>query len=60
MLSKIFSKDFPIVAFGQFGGAGLYAEFCKGGANLGYFKKRGEGVKLQAASQGALEDNVIN
>ena len=31
-------KIFPFVAFG---GTGMYAEFCKGGANMGYFKKRG-------------------
>ena len=33
-------------------------KFCKWGPNLGYFKKRGGGVQLQAVSGGALEDNV--
>ena len=41
---------------------GCVQKFCKGGANLGYFKKRGGGggggVLLQAASGRALEDNV--
>ena len=32
-------------------------KFSKGATNLGYFKKRG-GTQLQAASGGALEDNV--
>ena len=37
----------------------LYAEILQGGgANLGYLKKRG--AHLQAASGGALEDNVKN
>ena len=38
--------------------AGLYAEILQsgGGTNLGYLKKRG--AQLQAASGGALEDNV--
>ena len=31
-------------------------KFCNGRANLGYLKKKG--VQLQAASGGALEDNV--
>ena len=39
--------------------AGLYAEILqRGGVNLGYLKK--EGAQLQAASGGALEDNVKN
>ena len=35
-------------------------KFCKEVANLGYFNKRGGGggAQLQAASGGALEDNV--
>ena len=33
-------------------------KFCKGGCKLGVFKK--EGAHLQAASGGALEDNVKN
>ena len=36
--------------------AGLYAEILQRGDELGKFKK--EGVQLQAASGGALEDNV--
>ena len=35
----------------------IYTEICKGGANSGYLKK---GAHLQAASVGALEDNVKN
>ena len=35
---------------------GLYAEILQRGANLGYLKMRG--AQLQAASGGALEDNV--
>ena len=42
----------------------IYRAVCRnfakwGRANLGYLKKRG-GTYLQAASRGALEDNVKN
>ena len=33
-------------------------KFCKGGGELGVFKKGGS-AQLQAASGGALEDNIL-
>ena len=41
---------------GGSGGQGCIHKFCRGGVNLGYLKKRG--AQLQAASGGALDDNV--
>ena len=41
----------------------IYRAVCRNFANLGYLKKkrrRGGGAHLQAASGGALEDNVKN
>ena len=40
-------------------GQGCMQKFCNGGGrNLGYLKKRGAQLQLQAVSEGALEDNV--